>query len=64
MFILGTANFGNSYPGSKTYLDEFKAYQVVEKFVEYGGTQLDSADAYGESLNIIKSWKIEVQFGD
>jgi aryl-alcohol dehydrogenase-like predicted oxidoreductase len=54
MFILGTANFGNDYPGSKTYIDAYAAKMIIEEFLNVGGTELDTAEAYGKSPDIIQ----------
>ena len=54
MFILGTANFGNDYPGSQTYVDAPAAELIVKEFCNFGGTTLDTAEAYGKSLDIVQ----------
>lgn len=55
MFILGTANFGNDYPGSQTYVDAPAAEFIVKEFFNFGGTMLDTAEAYGKSLDIVQN---------
>lgn len=54
MFILGTANFGNDYPGSQTYVDACAAELIIKEFLNVGGTKLDTAEAYGKSTDIIQ----------
>ena len=54
MFILGTANFGNIYPGSKAYVDATTAGLIIDEFIKLGGTKLDTAEAYGKSLDIVQ----------
>lgn len=54
MFILGTANFGNDYPGSPTYVNASAAELIVKEFSNCGGTTLDTAAAYGQSLDIVQ----------
>ena len=56
MFILGSANFGNYYPGSVEFVDEQKAHKIISKFVELGGIEIDSAEVYGNSLSIIEKF--------
>jgi aryl-alcohol dehydrogenase-like predicted oxidoreductase len=59
MFILGTANFGNSYGGSKTIIDISKAAVLLDNFKKSNGILIDSALNYGQSLNIIKETNLE-----
>ena len=54
MFTLGTANFGNSYSGSTSFIDCEKANSIISKFIDLGGEQLDSAETYGNSLSILE----------
>ena len=54
MFILGTANFGNDYAGSQTYVDASAAELIIREFVNSGGTKLDTAEVYGGPLDIIQ----------
>tara|TARA_B110000908_G_C10253759_1_gene453919 strand:- start:605 stop:1459 length:855 start_codon:yes stop_codon:yes gene_type:complete len=59
MFILGTANFGNSYVGSKTIIDISKASELLYNFKKSDGILIDSALNYGQSLNLIKQMNLE-----
>jgi len=56
MFILGSANFGNVYPGSKTYVDAVAAKSIIGEFVKLGGTKIDTAEAYGNSQEIVRTF--------
>ncbi len=54
MFILGTANFGNVYQGSKQVIETQGAHNLVQEFTKLGGYQLDTADAYGDATHILQ----------
>jgi aryl-alcohol dehydrogenase-like predicted oxidoreductase len=53
MFILGSANFGNEYPGSKVFIDHAKADNILDEFEKIGGRIIDTAFNYGNSHAII-----------
>lgn len=53
MFILGTANFGNVYSGSKSFVDQSAASEIVQEFYQLGGRVIDTAPSYGESSEIV-----------
>ena len=64
MFVLGTANFGHIYAGSKIVIDVKRASELVHQFIEAGGKKLDTAEAYGNSIKIIEQLdELEFQLG-
>lgn len=55
MFILGSANFGNEYSGSRVFLDQSKVENILDTFEKLGGCTIDTAANYGNSHAIIAS---------
>ncbi|XP_055861249.1 1-deoxyxylulose-5-phosphate synthase YajO-like isoform X1 [Biomphalaria glabrata] len=55
---LGTMTFGESFFGSPGQCDEATSHQLINRYVEWGGNFLDTADIYGRgnSEMIVGSW--------
>lgn len=52
--ILGSANFGNEYRGSN--LSKEQCFELLKIFEDNGGKLVDTADDYGDSINIIREY--------
>ncbi|CAL1538330.1 unnamed protein product, partial [Lymnaea stagnalis] len=55
---LGTMTFGENFYGLPGQCDENTAHQIINRFVEWGGNFIDTADMYGRgnSEKIIGKW--------
>ncbi|KAK7094871.1 1-deoxyxylulose-5-phosphate synthase YajO-like [Littorina saxatilis] len=55
---LGTMTFGKSHIGSPSNLSEADSHAVIQRFVQWGGNFLDTADGYGrgDSERVVGTW--------
>ncbi|CAG5122223.1 unnamed protein product [Candidula unifasciata] len=62
---LGTGTFGESRTGRPGQTDEQASHELINRFVEWGGNFLDTADIYGSGLSetIVGKW-LETQHRD
>ena len=60
-FILGTANFINSYGIKKKNVSSIKALKIIKLAAKYRVNTIDSSPAYGESEKILSNVKADLK---